>query len=111
MDSDSHKPTLLERLSSFLMREPEDREQLLELLHGAFERNLLDGDALSIIEGALSVSDMQVRDVMVPRAQMDVLGIEDSIERITEFVIGAPARSSTCATRCGRRCSFPSRSA
>jgi magnesium and cobalt transporter len=89
MDSDSHKPTLLERLSSFLMREPEDREQLLELLHGAFERNLLDGDALSIIEGALSVSDMQVRDVMVPRAQMDVLGIEDSIERITEFVIGA----------------------
>ena len=89
MDSDSHKPTLLERLSSFLMREPEDREQLLELLHGAFERNLLDGDALSIIEGALSVSDMQVRDVMVPRAQMDVLGIDDSIERITEFVIGA----------------------
>ena len=89
MDPDSHKPTLLERLSSFLMREPEDREQLLELLHGAFERNLLDGDALSIIEGALSVSDMQVRDVMVPRAQMDVLGIDDSIERITEFVIGA----------------------
>ena len=89
MDSDSHKPTLLERLSSFLMREPEDREQLLELLHGAFERNLLDGDALSIIEGALSVSDMQVRDVMVPRAQMEVLGIDDSIERITEFVIGA----------------------
>jgi magnesium and cobalt transporter len=89
MDPDSHKPTLLERLSSFLMREPEDREQLLELLHGAFERNLLDGDALSIIEGALSVSDMQVRDVMVPRAQMDVVGIDDSMERITEFVIEA----------------------
>jgi magnesium and cobalt transporter len=79
----------LERLSAFLMREPEDREQLLDLLHGAFERNLLDGDALSIIEGALSVSDMQVRDVMVPRAQMDTVSIHDSIEKITGFVVEA----------------------
>ncbi len=78
MDPDSQKPSLLERLSSFLMREPEDREQLLQLLHGAFERNLLDGDALSIIEGALSVSDIQVRDVMVPRAQMDFVSVHDS---------------------------------
>ncbi|WIM04587.1 MAG: CBS domain-containing protein [Candidatus Nitricoxidivorans perseverans] len=88
MDPDS-KPSLLERLSSLLMREPEDREQLLELLHGAFERNLLDADALSIIEGALQVSDMAVRDIMVPRAQMDVVSIDDPIEKIAEFVIGA----------------------
>jgi magnesium and cobalt transporter len=59
------------------MREPEDREQLIALLHSAFERNLLDADALSIIEGALAVSDMQVRDVMVPRAQMQVISIAD----------------------------------
>jgi len=44
------KPTLLERLSAFLTREPEDREELLELLHGAFERKLLDADALSMID-------------------------------------------------------------
>ena len=71
------------------MREPEDREQLRQLLHGAFERNLVDGDALSIIEGALSVSDSQVRDIMVPRAQMDCVSIHDPIEKITEFVIEA----------------------
>ena len=71
MDPDSHKPTLL------------------ELLHASFERNLLDGDALSMIEGALSVSDMQVRDVMVPRAQMDVLSVADSMAKITGFVIEA----------------------
>ena len=47
------KPTLLERLSAFLTREPEDREELLELLHGAFEHKLLDADALSMIEGVL----------------------------------------------------------
>ena len=89
MDPDSHKPSLLERLSSFLIREPEDREQLLQLLHGAYERNLLDGDALSIIEGALSVSDLQVRDIMVPRAQMDSISVHDSLEKITEFVVQA----------------------
>jgi magnesium and cobalt transporter len=89
MDPSPSRPSLLERLSTFLMREPEDREQLLALLHGAYERNLVDGDALSIIEGALSVSDMQVRDVMVPRAQMDTVSIHDPIEKITEFVIEA----------------------
>jgi magnesium and cobalt transporter len=79
----------LERLSAFLMRAPEDREQLLQLLHGAFERNLLDADALSITEGALAVSDIQVRDVMVPRAQMDVISIHQGLDKITEFVIEA----------------------
>ena len=88
MDADS-KPTLLERLSSLLMRAPEDREQLSKLLHGAFERNLLDGDALSIIEGALAVSDMQVREIMVPRAQMDVVNVADPIDKLVEFVAAA----------------------
>ena len=71
MDPSPSRPRWIERLSTLLMREPEDREQLLRLLHAAYERNLLDADALSIIEGALTVADMQVRDVMVPRAQMD----------------------------------------
>jgi magnesium and cobalt transporter len=52
MDS-SPKPSLLERLSALLSREPEDRDELLALLHSAFDRNLIDADALSIIEGAL----------------------------------------------------------
>jgi magnesium and cobalt transporter len=71
------KPTLLERLSAFLTREPEDRDELLELLHGAFEHKLLDADALSMIEGVLQVSEMTVRDIMIPRAQMDVVSIDD----------------------------------
>jgi len=79
----SEKPTLLERLSAFLTREPEDREELLELLHGAFEHKLLDADALSMIEGVLQVSEMTVRDIMIPRAQMDVVSIDDDP---TEFL-------------------------
>jgi magnesium and cobalt transporter len=74
----SGKPTLLERLGAILMREPEDREQLLELLHSSYERQLMDADALAMIEGVLQVADMQARDIMVPRAQMDVIDINDS---------------------------------
>lgn len=81
------KPTFLERLSSLLLREPEDREQLLELLHSAFERSLLDADALTIIEGALAASETAVRDVMVPRAQMDFLSLDQPLPALVSTVI------------------------
>jgi magnesium and cobalt transporter len=81
------RPTLLERLSAFLTREPEDREELLDLLHGAFERKLLDADALSMIEGVLQVSEMTVRDIMIPRAQMDVVSIEDDPAEFLPLVL------------------------
>jgi len=81
------KPSLLERLSSLLTREPEDREDLKDLLRGAFERRLLDADALSMIEGVLSVSEMTVRDIMIPRAQMDCVSIDDAPAEFIPFVI------------------------
>ena len=86
-DRDTVKPTLLERLSAFLTREPEDREGLLDILHGAFEHKLLDADALSIIEGALQVSEMTVRDIMIPRAQMDVVSIDEDPSQFIPFVM------------------------
>jgi magnesium and cobalt transporter len=87
MDENHPKPTLLERLSAFLMREPEDREQLIELLHSSHERNLLDADALSMIEGVLQVSELHARDIMVPRSQMDVIDIDESPDRFVPLVI------------------------
>ena len=87
MDETPSKPSWLERLGALLMREPEDREQLIELLHSAYERNLLDADALAMIEGVLQVSESQVRDVMIPRAQMDVIDINDPPEKFLAFVI------------------------
>ena len=71
---ESPKRSILERLSSLLLREPEDRDQLVELLHAAHEKQLLDADALSMIEGVMQVSEMQARDVMIPRSQMDMTG-------------------------------------
>jgi len=81
------KPSLLERLSSLLLREPEDRDQLIALLHSAFERRLLDAEALSMIEGVLQVSETQVRDVMIPRSQMDMIDVGESPEKFIPFVI------------------------
>jgi magnesium and cobalt transporter len=90
MDSShSGKPSLLERLGAILMREPEDREQLLELLHSSYERRLMDADALAMIEGVLQVADMQVRDIMVPRAQMDVVDISEPAATLIPAVIEA----------------------
>ncbi len=86
-DPTSNKPTLLERLSTLLLREPEDREQLIALLHSAFERDLLDADALSMMEGVIQVSERQVREIMIPRAQMDVIDISEPTEQFIPFVI------------------------
>jgi magnesium and cobalt transporter len=85
--NDPSRPSLLERLSSLLMREPGDREQLVHLLRSAYSRNLLDADALSMIEGALTVSEMQVRDIMVPRAQVDFIDINEPVEKFIPQVI------------------------
>jgi magnesium and cobalt transporter len=81
------KPSLLERIGAILMREPEDREQLLELLQSSYERNLMDADALAMIEGVLQVSELHARDIMVPRSQMYVVDIHDEPEKFLPQVI------------------------
>ncbi|HID82140.1 MAG TPA: CBS domain-containing protein [Chromatiales bacterium] len=75
----------LERLTLSLLGEPSDREQILKLLRAAEHRNLLDRDALSMIEGVFQVSEMQVRDIMIPRAQMAVVNEEDDIEAMLKI--------------------------
>lgn len=58
----------------------------MQLLHSAYERNLLDADALTITEGALAASEISVRDVMVPRSLMAVVDIDDPLEEIVAYV-------------------------
>lgn len=83
MPTDDHPKTWLERLSQAWLREPQDREQLINLLRHASEKKLFDTNALAMMEGVLQVSEMQVRDIMVPRAQMVIIE-EDATP--TEFV-------------------------
>ena len=74
---------LFDRFSS----EPRNREHLLELLRAAATNGLLDSDALGVFEGAVRVSDMQVREIMVPRAQMVCLKVNAPPEKILAKVI------------------------
>ena len=91
MESDPSRPhkNWLERLSAFLSREPEDREHLIKILHGAYEHNLMDADALAMIEGVLQVGEMQVRDIMIPRAQVDIVDINELPDAFLPRVIEA----------------------
>ena len=81
------KRSLLERLSALLIRAPDDRTQLLDLLRQAHERDLLDADAMSMIEGVLQVADLAARDIMVPRAQVDVIDITQTPEQFIPHVV------------------------
>lgn len=60
----------LERITRWFGSHPSDRDELLELLRSMRERDIIDIDTLGIIEGAVQVADMQVREIMIPRAQM-----------------------------------------
>jgi magnesium and cobalt transporter len=77
----------LRRMKQSLSGEPQDREALLALLREARERGLLDSDALSMLEGVLEVADLQVRDIMVPRAQMVFLRRDTQPAKILPVVV------------------------
>ena len=79
--------SLFERLTALISPEPESRAELLDILHDAHERNLLDADALSMIEGVFQVSDLSARDIMVPRPQMDVVDVTKPIEEWLPLVL------------------------
>jgi magnesium and cobalt transporter len=77
----------LSKLGQALLRDPGDRDQLVSLLRDAEQRGLLDADALAMIEGVLDVSDMQARDIIVPRAQMVVVREGETPEEFLPTVI------------------------
>ena len=77
----------LKKLARCFNRGPENREQLISLLKEAKVQNLLDAEALSMMEGALQVSELRVRDIMIPRAQMVVINREDPLEKIVPVAI------------------------
>ena len=69
--------------------EPRDRAALVRILRDAERRDVLGLDALAMIEGALAVGDMQVRDIMVPRAQMVVIEADEPPEKFVGAVVAS----------------------
>lgn len=88
MDNPSaNPPSWMERFIHLIQREPNTKSDLVELLCDAKQRELINEDALLMIEGVLNVSDMKVRDIMLPRAQMVALSSEAPIEETLAIVI------------------------
>lgn len=79
----------LSKLTQAFSDEPRTRDDLLTDLRDAADENLLDTEALGIIEGAMNVSDKQVRDVMIPRSQMVVVEAEQTPREFLPVVISS----------------------
>ena len=84
-----NKRTWLERLGQALQGDVKDQDQLVESLRGAEQNSVIDADALAMIEGVMQVSDMQVRDIMIPRSQMVVVDRDAGIEKLLPIVISS----------------------
>ena len=76
----------LERILDTFTNEPQNQKQLLDLLKNLRNHQLVGADEITMIEGVLQVSDMQVRDIMIPRGQMTVLEHEDTLAEIIEKI-------------------------
>ncbi|GAB5451505.1 MAG: HlyC/CorC family transporter [Halioglobus sp.] len=72
----------LDKIGLFFTSEPRNRGDLEDILSLAADNDVVDEDARSIMEGAMKVSDMQARDIMVPRAQMRVIKADSSLDEI-----------------------------
>ena len=75
-------PKLLKRII-----QPKTKEELLILLQKSYQANLIDSDSLMMLEGVLGISDMQARDVMIPRSQVSFININDSIDVIIDTAL------------------------
>lgn len=84
---ESRPRSWLDRIAQIFSDEPTDTGSLLEILRNAAHDNVLDADALSIIEGALQVSNMQVREIMIPRPQMVTVSARNTLEEVLDTVV------------------------
>lgn len=86
-DRSSQPRSWLERFTDLFSDDPQSRQDIKDIVREAAERSIVDSDTLTILEGALQVSEMQVRDIMVPRSQMVAIGINDPIQEFLPRII------------------------
>jgi len=80
------KSRILKKIRKILFK-PQDKEQVSEIIKAAFDQRIIDSDSLTMLEGVLNVSEMQVRDIMIPRSQIDFIDITKKPEEFIPYVI------------------------
>lgn len=83
---DPRAKSWIDKIAQVFSDEPTDKKSLLELLRNAEQDQVLDADTLGIIEGALQVSSMQVRDIMIPRSQVVTVAANLGLNEILDLV-------------------------
>jgi len=86
-DGESSNRSLMDRIVNAIGGEPRDQEELLVEMREARQRGILDQDTLQMIEGVFNVVDMQVRDIMIPRAQMVVVEKDAELDELLPVII------------------------
>ncbi len=86
-DRSSQPRSWLEKLTDLFSDDPQSRQDIKDIVREAAERSIVDSDTLTILEGALQVSDMQVRDIMVPRSQMVSINVGDPLKEYLPRII------------------------
>jgi magnesium and cobalt transporter len=76
----------LKKITRTLSGEAQDRDDLIAVLRDAGARGVVESDALAMLEGVLGVGDIQVREIMVPRAQMAIVHRDDTPEKLLATV-------------------------
>ena len=87
MSDSTNGSSWLDRLGKVFSDEPESREELISVLKESRAAGVIDGDAMLMIEGVLEVSEARVRDVMIPRPQIEVIDASQSLESILEVIV------------------------
>ena len=87
MDDSQSKPNFFERLISRLSGEPDSAEDVVNLLRQAHEQEVFDADTLFRLEKVLDFAELEVRDAMITRSQMNVIKENDGIDRIVAYII------------------------
>ena len=83
----SGRKSWVDRIGKAFSNFPRNRGELKELLQQTFNEGVLDADALAMMKGALDVSEMQVRDAMIPRSQMVVVPNNEDIQSFLPQII------------------------
>lgn len=85
--ADKNERSWLDKLLHAFSTEPKSRDELLEIIKDAADNHLLDPEAVSIIEGAMDVSSLHAREIMVPRSQITALRIDLTPQEMLQQVI------------------------
>ena len=85
----AQKKGWFEKVSQLFQGEPQSRDDLVDVIHDAEQREVISEDTREMIKGVLEVSDLRVRDIMIPRAQIVALQIDNSVEELLTTVIGS----------------------